>query len=67
MANLNPLLRRSEFDLARDSLRDLNLYLHKQAAQDGVSQIEVRNPDGAHSIACGLDARLDVQIHGHVG
>jgi glutamate synthase domain-containing protein 2 len=27
----------------------------------------VRNPDGAHSIACGLDADLDVQIHGHVG
>ena len=27
----------------------------------------MKNPDGAHSIACGLDADLDVQIYGHVG
>jgi glutamate synthase domain-containing protein 3 len=67
MANLRPVQKAREFDLARDSLRDLNLYLHKQAAGEGVSQIEVKNPDGAHSIACGLDADLDVQIHGHVG
>src|ERR1700721_2830405 len=67
MANLMPLLKRREFDLARDSLRDLNSFLHKQAASEGVSQIQVNNPDGAHSIACGLDADLDVQIHGHVG
>src|ERR1700731_4124566 len=67
MANLRPLLKRREFDLARDSLRDLNSFLHKQAANEGVSQIQVNNPDGAHSIACGLDADLDVQIHGHVG
>src|SRR5450432_3745021 len=67
MANLRPLPALREFDLARDSLRDLNSYLHKRAAVDGVSQIQVRNPDGAHSIACGLDAGLDVQIHGHVG
>src|ERR1700689_4492755 len=67
MANLRPLPKEREFDLARDSLRNLNMYLHKQAASEGVSQIQVRNPDGAHSIACGLDADLDVQIHGHVG
>ncbi len=35
--------------------------------QEGVSQIRVHNPDGAHSIACGLDADLDVHVHGHVG
>ncbi len=67
MANLRPVQKAREFDLAQDSLRDLNLYLHKQAADDGVSQIQVKNPDGAHSIACGLNAHLDVQIHGHVG
>jgi len=67
MANLRPVPEAREFDLARGSLRDLNLYLHKQAAADGVSQIRVKNPDGAHSIACGLNADLDVQIHGHVG
>jgi glutamate synthase domain-containing protein 3 len=67
MANLRPLPNVREFDLARESLRDLNLFLHKQAVTAGISQIVVRNPDGAHSVACGLDADLDVQIHGHVG
>ncbi len=67
MANLKPAPRAREFDLSRDSLRHVNLYLHKQAAVECPSQIHVRNPDGAHSIACGLDADIDVQIHGHVG
>jgi len=67
MANLKPVASAREFDLSRDSLRQLNLYLHKHAVEEGMSQIRVQNPDGAHSIACGLDADLDVQIHGHVG
>jgi len=67
MANLRPRLMGSEFDLARDSLRDVNLFLHKHAFGAAASPIHIRNPDGAHSIACGLDAKLDVQIHGHVG
>jgi glutamate synthase domain-containing protein 3 len=67
MANLKPILKEREFDLARDSLRELNLFLHRSAVGEGVSQIQVRNPDGAHSVACGLDADLDVHIHGHVG
>jgi methylamine---glutamate N-methyltransferase subunit B len=67
MANLRPVPKVREFDLARDTLRDLNLYLHKQAVGEGMTQIEVRNPDGAHSVACGLDADLNVEIHGHVG
>jgi glutamate synthase domain-containing protein 3 len=67
MANLKPVPSAREFDLARDTLRDLNLFLHKHAAGEGVSQIRVRNPDGAHSVACGLDGDLHVEIHGHVG
>jgi methylamine---glutamate N-methyltransferase subunit B len=67
MANLKPIPSVREFNLARERLRDLNFYLHKQAAADGVSTVHVQNPDGAHSVACGLDADLDVQIHGHVG
>lgn len=67
MANLKHVTSAREFDLSRDALRGLNLYLHKQAVEEGISQIQVRNPDGAHSIACGLDAGLDVHIHGHVG
>jgi glutamate synthase domain-containing protein 3 len=67
MANLKPVPSMREFDLSRDSLRQMNYYLHKQAAADGISQISVLNPDGAHSVACGLDAELAVHIHGHVG
>ena len=67
MANLRPVPKTREFDLARATLRELNLFLHKRAVDEGISQIQVRNPDGAHSVACGLDADLEVQIHGHVG
>jgi glutamate synthase domain-containing protein 3 len=67
MANLKPVPTAREFDLARDSLRQLNLFLHKHAQHEGISQIRVHNPDGAHSIACGLDAELEIHIHGHVG
>ncbi len=67
MANLKPVAATREFDLARDTLRQVNLYLHRSAGDEGISQIHVKNPDGAHSIAVGLDAELDVHIHGHVG
>jgi glutamate synthase domain-containing protein 3 len=64
MANLSSS---RHFDLATQSVRHLNAFLHKHAAAENVMQIDVEHPDGAHSIACGLDAPLDVQIHGHVG
>lgn len=71
MADLKPVPHvpsvAREFDLAYDTLRQLNLYLHKSAVSERVSQVTVRNPDGAHSIACGLDAPFDVHIDGHVG
>jgi glutamate synthase domain-containing protein 3 len=67
MANLKPVPAAREFDLAKDTLRDLNLFLHRHAVSEGVSQIRVHNPDGAHSVACGLGTDLDVHIHGHVG
>ncbi|MDP9066428.1 MAG: protein glxC, partial [Pseudomonadota bacterium] len=67
MADLKRVPAVREFDLASDSLRQLNLYLHKHAVADGISSVHVRNPDGAHSIACGLDADLDIHVHGHVG
>lgn len=67
MAHLSPLSAVREFDLARDSVRALNAYLHRQALEDGVERIRVLNPNGAHSIACGLDAPVEVEILGHVG
>ncbi len=73
MADLNPRAMRAaaapmrEFDLSRDTLRELNGYLHRSAVEEGVAHVEVRNPDGAHSVAVGLNAPLDVHVRGHVG
>ena len=54
----------TEVDLATTSLRELNHALHA----DGVSgRWRVLNPRGAHAVAVGIDARLDVEIEGHVG
>ena len=44
MANLRPRLMGSEFDLARDSLRDVNLFLHKHAFGAAASPIHIRIP-----------------------
>ncbi len=67
MANLKPIAAGPirEFDLEKDSLRELNQFLHSAATSH--CQIQVRNPNGAHSIACGLNSELDVRIFGHVG
>lgn len=56
-----------EFNLANVTLRELNRYLHQDAVGAGVRRVRVLNPDGAHSIACGLDADLEVDVDGHVG
>lgn len=53
------------FDLAKQSLRDLNQFLHGSLA--GVDAVTVENPDGANSIAVGLNAPVSVDINGHAG
>ena len=53
-------------DLAEVELRELNRRLHA-VAPDGARHWRVRNPSGAHAIACGLDAEIEVEIEGHVG
>ncbi len=55
------------FDLANDSVRELNQFLHKDLDASGITRVEVLNPDGAHSIACGMNAVVDIEINGHVG
>jgi glutamate synthase domain-containing protein 3 len=57
----------SSFDLATDSVRELNKYLHDEDARRAGGRVLVRNPGGKHSIAVGLDAAYDVEIEGHVG
>ncbi len=53
------------FDLEKQPLRELNQFLHGDVA--GVKRVRVLNPDGAHSIAVGLNANVHVDIEGHAG
>jgi glutamate synthase domain-containing protein 3 len=58
----------AEVDLAVTSLRDLNQRLHDLAGDDPLPRVwRVLNPNGAHAVACGLDAPIEVEILGHVG
>ena len=52
-------------DLAITSVRELNQRLHDLEA--GGSQWRISNPNGAHALAVGLDAEVEVEIDGHVG
>jgi len=60
-------LEQKQFDLAVTPLREVNRYLHRELAADDITQVRIDNPDGAHSIACGLDTEVDIEINGHVG
>jgi len=53
------------FDLAKESLRDVNQFLHGDLS--AVTAVAVENPDGANSIAVGLNAPVHVDINGHAG
>jgi len=55
------------FDLAQQTLRDLNQYLHNEAKTAKVKKVVVTNPDGAHNIAVGLDVPVEVEVFGHAG
>jgi glutamate synthase domain-containing protein 3 len=55
-------------DLAVTPLRELNQRLHDVTRTgEGPRRWRVVNPKGAHAVACGLDAELEVEIDGHVG
>jgi glutamate synthase domain-containing protein 3 len=54
-------------DLAATSLRELNQRLHNLALEPGPRHWRVVNPSGAHAVACGVDADVEVEIDGHVG
>ena len=54
-------------DLAETPLRGLNQRLHDLASSPGPAHWRVVNPNGAHAVACGLDADIKVEVEGHVG
>jgi methylamine---glutamate N-methyltransferase subunit B len=55
-------------DLASTPLRDLNQRLHDLVHDPTAPRRwRVLNPNGAHAVACGIDAEIEVDIEGHVG
>ena len=54
------------FNLSKQTVRELNQYLHHEL-NGSTRAVRVTNPDGAHSIAVGVDASVDIEIDGHVG
>ena len=51
-------------DLAATPLRELNRRLHEP---DAPARWRVTHPNGAHAVAVGIDAELEVDVDGHVG
>jgi methylamine---glutamate N-methyltransferase subunit B len=56
----------TEVDLAVTPLRELNAALHRVSGDDRGSW-RVLNPRGAHAVAVGVDAPLEIDVEGHVG
>ncbi|MEX0816230.1 MAG: hypothetical protein WD027_02195 [Gaiellales bacterium] len=55
-------------DLAAVPLRELNQRLHDlSGGAPGPRHWRVLNPNGAHAVASGVDAEVEVEIVGHVG
>lgn len=54
-------------DLATSTKRDLNAALHQLAGTGDSATWRVENPQGQHTLACGLDAPVTVEIGGHAG
>lgn len=55
------------FDMSRTTVRELNHFLHHQAAAQDVRKVEVLHPGGLHSLCVGLDIPVDIDIRGHAG
>ena len=55
------------YDLATEGLRGLNEALQAQSADTNQAHWDVINPKGSHAIAVGLNAPIDVTVHGSTG
>ncbi|MCR9125661.1 MAG: protein GlxC [Rhodobacteraceae bacterium] len=54
-------------DLAETTLRDMNAALQAQNGSTNQTAWQILNPRGAHALAVGLDAPLDVTVAGPTG
>jgi glutamate synthase domain-containing protein 3 len=55
------------FDLAHTPLREVNRFLHQNTLEHNSGTVRILNPDGAHNIAVGVDAPVNIEIVGHAG
>jgi methylamine---glutamate N-methyltransferase subunit B len=55
------------FDLATTPLREVNQFLHEPDVADKARRVAILNANGAHAIAAGLNAPIEVEIDGHAG
>ena len=53
-------------NLKNIGVRGVNSALHN-ISEDSEKSFEIHNPQGQHSIACGINAPLDIVVKGHVG
>ena len=68
VAESPPLEAVETVDLAVTPLRELNQRLHDAARSEAAPRHwRVLHPNGAHALACGLDADVLVEIEGHAG
>ena len=57
-----------EFDLANQTLREINQALHNVRSNDQHPEsFFIHHPKGTHALAVGLTESIDVSIQGHVG
>lgn len=54
-------------DLSTTALRELNAALQAQAASTNQTAWVIENPKGAHAVAVGLDAPIEVTVKGSTG
>ena len=54
-------------DMADTALRELNAALQAQAGSTNQTAWEILNPKGAHALAVGLDAPIEVTVRGSTG
>ena len=54
-------------DMASTPLREVNTSLQAQAGQTNQTAWEIVNPRGAHAVAVGLDAPIEVTVKGSTG
>jgi glutamate synthase domain-containing protein 3 len=57
----------NDLDLKKEGVTGINQALYRLPPNTNERHWVIRNPMGQHAIACGLNAPLHVEIHGHVG